>query len=203
MIRNRFNPLFAAIPFRASGTTEIPNEPPAAPDPAPEPSPADPEQPEEEEEDPENPETPATPESAPEAAPAGTAPAKLTAFQRGALRALSMGDLVARVEKAEGETQVARLEVSRLHAENGRLQAALAKLEQETPARIAEAEKAGADAVAKGVTAELASLGITADAAPSQLTAASAEKIMTRAEFEKLDHPARNAFMRDGGKLTA
>jgi hypothetical protein len=182
-----------------------PAEAPATPDKEPEGTgktepespPADPET---DEKSPAAPETPKAPES-----PAASAPAaapKMTAFQRGALRALGIGELIQRVEKAEGATAAAQLEVARLTTENQTLRAELATLKQETPAKIAEAAKARENAVSQAVRAELSGLGIAAETAPGQITAAAADKTMQRADFDKLDHAARNTFMRDGGKVT-
>ena len=137
-------------------------------------------------------------------APAETATAaapKLSAFERGKLRMLGMGDLIARVEKAEGETAMARGELARLTSENATLRADLAKTTAESSQKIEIATQAAENKLSKSVTAELASLGVTPEAAPSQISANEADKTLTRAEFEKLDHPARNEFFRAGGKL--
>jgi hypothetical protein len=158
---------------------------------------------EDEEEDPEPP-NPAPPESEPAADPsASTTPAKpkLTAFERGALRAVGKGDLIARVERAEMEAAGLTEQVASLKAENTRLAGELSALKKETPSKIEAAAKGRENQVSKGVAAELSALGISKEAAPAALTAES-DKTKTRAEFEQLDHPARNAFMRAGGKIT-
>jgi hypothetical protein len=150
------------------------------------------------------------PETAPvvETPEAAAAVPKLTAFQRGSLRALGLAGLVDQVEVAKGETFIATAEVERLTAannlltaENIRLTGELAKLQKETPEKIEAAAKGREDEVSKKVTAELSGLGITAEAAPSQLTADEAEKTLSRADFDKLDHSARNKFFAQGGKL--
>jgi hypothetical protein len=133
-------------------------------------------------------ETPAAPDAS------ASAPQRLTAFDRGALRLLGKGDLVARTERAESE-------VARLAAENTRLATELAQFKAETPKQIAQAAAGRQDEVAKGVAAELAGLGISPEAAPGQIAAEKADKTLTRAEFDKLDHTARNQFFRDGGQL--
>jgi hypothetical protein len=195
MPRHTFTPRFAAH------TEEPPAHQGAAPaaTTAAETTPAEPEN----EETPE-PEAPAAPEETPAApeTPATAAAPKLTAFQRGALRALGTGDLVARVEKAETETLTAQAEVVRLTAENGPLATRIAELQNETPKQVAAAHQGRENEVARAVTAELGALGITPEAAPAQVGAAQAERILTRAEFDKLEHTARNQFMRDGGKIT-
>lgn len=171
----------AAEPEAPAETEDSPADP--VEEPADEPAPAEPAEPE------------------PAGASASSAPAKLTAFQRGALRALGTGDLVARVEKAEEELSVAHAEVSRLAAENQRLAADLAAARKDTAAKVEAAETVGADKLRKGVTAELAALGIDAAKAPAALTPEQADNTMTYAEFEKLEHSERNRFMRGGGKI--
>jgi hypothetical protein len=116
-----------------------------------------------EEQDPEKP-NPAPPESEP-------AKPKLTAFERGALRALGKGDLIARVERAETEAAGLTEQVANLKAENTRLAGELSAIKQETPAKIEAAAKGRENEVSKGVAAELSNLGITKEAAPAALGA--------------------------------
>lgn len=191
------NPPLATAPAEEPAVT--PAEEPATPA---TPAPAEEETPEETSADPaeetEPAAAPAEP-SAPESIPSATIAPKLSAFERGKLRMLGMGDLIARVEVAEANTFTARAQLARIEAENKDLRTQLAAV----PTRIEAAAKAEENALAKAVTAELSTIGISAEAAPSQIPAADAEKIITRAEFDKLDHPARNAFMRNGGKITA
>lgn len=187
MIRNPFNPLFAAH------TEEPPAHQGAAPaaTTAPETTPAAPET----EETPE-PEAPAAPEETPAApeAPAAAAP-KLNAFQRGALRALGTGDLIARVEKAETETLTAQAEVVRLTAVNDQLATRLAELENETTKQVAAARTGRENEVARAVTAELTALGVTPEAAPSQVGAdATPEALLEK--FNTLKGAEKTAFLR-------
>ena len=195
MLHNRFHPLYAAA------ETAPPANPGTAAPTTPEPAP-------EKEGEKNEPEPTPEPEQEPEPAPSTDAPApaetvaptgKLNAFQRGALRALSMGDLISRVERAESAELVAKDEVTRLTADNLRLN----QRDAETPAKIAAAQKVHEKDVSNGVRAELGKIGVSAEVAPSQISADDADKTLSRAEFEKFDHAARNAFMRQGGKLTA
>lgn len=191
MTPNSSTPLLPAntVAFPASNTVETP-EPTEEPT-APEETPEEPtEEPTEETEEP----APAAPAEA-TAAPA----AKLSAFDRGALRMLGKGDLIARLESAEHSAATATAEVTRLTAENLRLSASLA----ETPAKLEAAAQLRQGAVAKTVAAELSALGITAEAAPSQISESETAKTISRAEFEKLDHTGRNEFFRNGGHITA
>lgn len=214
-MKYRYLPLFAAATALAAGggasadiapAPETPDADPApaepADEPSEEPSPAAPdEKPAEEEAAPEEtPEPPAAPEAAPEAAAVQTPP-KLNAFQRGALRALSLGELVARVETAEGERAVAQAEAARLTAENQRLATELAAARNETAEQVAAAEEVGADKLQKGVTAELSALGIEAKDAPGAIGPEAAEKTLPFEEFQALSHEERNKFMASGGKI--
>jgi len=178
----------------AAPTTPV--EPPAEPTTT-ESNPAtEPDDETEEETAPETPEEETTPPAEPAAAPEASAssPQRLTAFDRGALRLLGKGDLIARVERAEGEA-------AQLRATNAKLATEIASLKAETPKHIAAAAQGRANEVAKGVAAELQGLGLTPEAAPGLISAETAENTLTRAEFDKLDHTARNNFFRTGGKL--
>jgi hypothetical protein len=188
MIHNPFNTLLRA---------EHEDAPPANPGTAsPETQTGDePEGGEKKDEDP-DPESPAAPE-------ASVKPAPLSAFERTRLRALGMGALISRVEKAEGDLAVANANLANANGENIRLTSELSKLKKETPVKIAEAQKGRADEVSKGVKAELTQLGITAEAAPSQVAAeADSSQSKTRAEFDAMKPDARTKFILAGGKLT-
>jgi hypothetical protein len=144
---------------------------------------------------------PADPAEAAPAAPAAPAeatvtPQRLTAFDRGALRLLGKGDLIARLERAE-------LESATLRGSNAKLESELSALKEATPKKIEAAAAGRQDEVAKGVAAELTALGITAEAAPGVISAASEKPSLSREEFEKLDHADRNAFFRNGGTVVA
>jgi hypothetical protein len=194
MIRNPFNSL-----LRAEHDDQPPANNPgtAAPETAPE---------GEEEKEAEAEPEPAKPDEAPEAA----AP-KLTAFERGKLRLMGMGDLIARVEKAEGETFLAESEAIRLTAankkltsENIRLTSELKKLETETPKQLEAAAKAKENEVSRGVRAELTQLGVSEAEAPAQSAVAGGDgsQTKTRAEFDAMKPAARTKFILEGGKLT-
>lgn len=174
---------------------------PAAPDPAPAPAP---EKQDEEEEEEETPATPAAPETTPEpAAPDASAPvARLSAFDRTALRLLGKGDLISRLETTQAKLSTAEAALAAKDKEISRLAARIDELGREKESAVAAATKAREGEVNKKLAAELASLGLEPEAAPSQLTADQADKTMTRAEFEKLPHAARNEFMAAGGKIT-
>jgi hypothetical protein len=199
MIRNPFNSLLRAAhvdaPAANSGTAPAETAAPET-ETAPESG--------EKKEGEDEPEPPAE-AAAPEAAAAAP---KLTAFERGRLRMLGMGDLIARVEHAEGAAFVANAEAERLTAANKkltaetiRLQGELTKLEKETPAKLQAAAEVKDKEVSKKVTSELTALGITPEAAPSQVGADEAAKEISRGEFDKLDHSARDQFFANGGKL--
>ncbi len=154
-----------------------PVEQPAETPTAPEPSTA----PEQDEDEDEEEETPGEQETqAPEAPGAAATPQRLTAFDRGALRLLGKGDLVARVELAEGEATRLNAEVSRLTALNASLTAEVTKHKAETPKKIAAAAAGRANEVSKNVAAELQGLGLSPEAAPGKVAAEDAEKIVTR-----------------------
>lgn len=128
------------------------------------------------EEEEESEEEPASPETQPiaEPEPAGSAATqkpKLSAFDRGLLRGLGKGDLIARVERSELEAAALTEQVANLKAENTRLAGELSALKTETPAKIEAAAKGRENQVAKGVAAELSALGITQEAAPAAIGA--------------------------------
>lgn len=110
--------------------------------------------------------------------PSASTPPRLSAVQRGALRLLGKGDLIARLERVESE-------VSRLTAENRELTLSLTNLQEETPKQIKAAKKGRENEVSKGVSSELEKIGIDAEAAPAQLGVESAEEITTKAEAQK------------------
>lgn len=205
MIATPSNPFLATVPGAAAAAASAPRvEKPAETDTPPAGDTADDEEDDEEDDPPAEPVKPETPTAEPEAANAGqtsNATPRLTAFDRGALRLLGKGDLVARVERAESETARLIDANATLAAENQRLVAELNSLRQETPKKIEAAAKGRENEVAKGVAAELQSIGITPDAAPNAISAKDAEKSLTRAEFDALDHAARNEFMRKGGTI--
>ncbi len=132
----------------------------------------------ESEEDPDSPGT--QPIAEPE--PAATQKPKLSAFDRGLLRGLGKGDLIARVERSELEAAALTEEVANLKAENTRLAGELSALKTETPAKIEAAAKGRENQVAKGVAAELSALGITPEAAPAAIAADSKQSATNRQE---------------------
>lgn len=137
--------------------------------------------PETDEDEPEETETAPGEETAPPVeTPDATAsaPQRLNAFDRGALRLLGKGDLVARTERAEAE-------VARLTTENTRLATELAQFKAETPKQIAQAAAGRKNEVAKGVAAELAGLGISPEAAPGKIDVNAADKIVSREDAQK------------------
>lgn len=187
MIINRFNRF-----LRAEHEDQPPANNPgtAAPETQTEPPPKR----EEDGEEGDDPPAPAAPPTNPEAAATPVAP-KLSIFERGKLRMLGMGDLVARVEKAEGELSVASAEVVRLNAENLRLQGELATLKEESPKQLAAAKEIKSTEISKKVTAELTGLGITAEAAPSQVSAdATPEALLEK--LNSLKGAEKTAFFR-------
>lgn len=158
MLHNRLNPLYAPAsdaPPANSGTA------PATPETAPE------SEGEEQAEEEPAPEPAAEPEKPAEAPAAAAKP--LSAFDRGALRALGMGALISRVEIAEGLNATQASEISRITAENSRLAGELAAERKETPVKVAEAVKGRENEVSRGVRAELTQLGISEAAAPAQV----------------------------------
>lgn len=184
MLANKFNPLRSAHEDTppANPGTAAPETPETAPETETEEAPpAEPE-----------PETPAAPE-----APA--AASKPNAFQRGALRALGIGDLVARVERAETAEAFANLEITRLNAENIRLTSELKKLETDTPQKIEAAAKGRADEVSKGVRAELTALGVSAAVAPSQISADATPEAMLE-HFASLKGAEKTSYWRANSK---
>ena len=56
--------------------------------------------------------------------------------------------------------------------------------------------------ISAGVITDAAQMGIPAAALPAASSEDPRENEITQAEFEKLTHPQRNAFFRNGGKLT-
>ncbi len=132
--------------------------------------------------------------------------------------AKEIADLKARIETLEGEAVTAQAahatELTGLKASLEAAQAAAAEvpgLKEQITAETARADKAAADLVKANVDAEAK---IEAEVV-SRLAAAGTEGIqrdtkaktgegqtMARSEFLKLSHPQRNAFIRDGGKLS-
>lgn len=142
---------------------------------------------------------PDEPETAGDDAPAETEPAapasqKFTAFDRGALRLLGQGDLIARLERSEAFAQT-------MQAENASLKSQLTALKKETAEKLAAAEELSKSAVSKAVASELQGLGISAESAPAAITQEQAAKTLSREEFDKLDFAARNEFHRNGGSI--
>jgi hypothetical protein len=158
MLHNRFNPLHAPAsdaPPANSGTA------PTTPEPAPE---SEGEEKTEEEPAPEPAPEPEKPAETPSAAVK-----PLSAFDRGALRALGMGALISRVEVAESLNATQAAEIARLTAENSRIACELAAERRETPAKIEAAAKGRENEVSRGVRAQLTQLGISEAAAPAQI----------------------------------
>lgn len=156
-------------------------------------TPAPAEKPEEETAAPKSPETPPA-ESA--AAPA------LTAFDRGKLRALGMGNLINRLETTEGQLHAAHGEIKTLKAENARLKAGREAEEKAAREDIEKAAKGRENEVSQAVREKLSTLGVPETDAPAASSEAE-EKTLSRAEFEKLDYEARNAFIREHGKIVS
>jgi hypothetical protein len=182
MLANKFNPLRTAHqpePRANSGTAhEAPETNPEGETPKPE-----------SEEEPEPEKTEPAPVTAPEAA------VKPNAFQRGALRALGIGDLVARVEKAEAAEALSAAEVTRLAAENLRLTSEINKLQTEAPKQVAAAAKGRENEVSKQVTATLTNLGVNEAAAPSQVAAENTPEALLE-KFNTLKGAGKTAFFR-------
>ena len=152
----------------------------------------------------EEPEAPAPAETPSEETPSTAAPApKLSAFERGKLRALGMGDLITRLEISEGQLSAAHGKISILEAENARLTAGREAAEAAAQEQIAAAAKAQESEVSKGVREKLSALGVPEEAAPSATRGEETDKQLSRAEFEKLDHSARGEFIRKGGKIVS
>ena len=139
------------------------------------------------------------PETEPKVPEAPAAAAKPNAFQRGALRALGIGDLVARVERAEAAEAVASAEIVTLTAENIRLTSELKNLETETPKKLEEAVKGRSNEVSRGVLAELTALGISEKAAPSQVNADDTPEAMLE-KLHSLKGAERTAYWRANSK---
>ncbi len=190
MLRNHFNQF---SPLREKHEESPPSN--SGGSPAPEPAPAPEKKDGEDEPEPEpKPEPEPTPE--PATPPAPEAPgAKLNAFQRGALRALGTGDLIARVERAELAEAAANAEVSRLTAENTRLSTDLATLRATTNVKIVEAQKGRANEVSQGVRKELTGLGITEESAPSQINADQTPEALLE-KFHTLKGAEKTSFWR-------
>lgn len=152
----------------------------------------------EEEDPPADPVKPETPTADPNAAAASqtpTAPPRLSAFDRGALRLLGKGDLIARLERAETEAANLSDANATLTAENARLTSELNSLREETPKKIEAAAKGRANEVSKGVAAELQALGVTQEAAPSAVGADSTPEGMLE-HFHTLKGAERIAYLR-------
>lgn len=166
--------------------TETVETPESAPEPAPEPA-----------------EETAAPES-PEATPAPEASAapKLSALDRGKLRALGMGNLITRLETSEGQLAAAHGQIETLKAENARLKAGHEAEEKAAREKLEAAAKGRENEVSKGVREKLSALGVPETDAPSAASTAEGQTL-TRAEFEKLDFKARNQFFRNGGKIVS
>lgn len=180
MLANKFNPLRSTHEESAPANTGTAPTTPEAP----------PEKKADSEKEPEP-----EPETEPKAPEAPAAAAKPNAFQRGALRALGIGDLVARVERAEAAEAVAT-------AENIRLTTELNKLQAETPTLVAAATLGRENEVSRAVTAELVALGLTPEAAPSKISTEDDEKTKTRAEYSAMTPRQGLKFIQSGGKLT-
>lgn len=187
MLKNRFNPLFAAHDDQppasgGAGSGTQPKTPPAKEKDGPKNEGAD-----EDDDEPKDPkeDAPKKPDEAPAAA------ALLSAFARGSLRALGMGGVIARLETSEAALANANSEVLRLAADNTRLTAELA----DKPKLIAAAAVVRKNDVAKGVLNELGKIGITEAAAPSQISAdATPEALLEK--FETLKGAEKTAFFR-------
>jgi hypothetical protein len=158
----------------------------ATPEPAPEPA--------EETAAPESPEATPAPE-------ASSAP-KLSALERGKLRALGMGNLITRLETSEGQLAAAHGQIETLKAENARLKAGREAEEKAAREKIEAAAKGRENEVSKGVREKLSALGVPETDAPSAASTAEGQTL-TRAEFDKLDFTARNQFVRNGGKIVS
>lgn len=144
------------------------------------------------------------PEETPEetAAPEAAAAPKLSAFDRGKLRALGMGQLITRLENTEGQLAAAHGEIATLQAENARLTAGRAAQEKTAREALEAAQKGRENEVSQGVREKLSTLGVPETDAPSATTTAEGQSI-TRAEFEKFDFTARNQFIRQNGKIVS
>jgi hypothetical protein len=147
-------------------------------------------------------ETEAAPAETPsEETPSATAAPKLSAFERGKLRALGMGDLITRLEISEGQLSAAHGKIQVLEAENARLSAGREAAENAAREKIEAAEKDRETAVSKGVREKLSALGVPEEEAPSASRTEETVKELSRAEFEQLSHEARNEFIRQNGKI--
>lgn len=181
MLKNRFNPL------HAQAVTEPPHHSGGSSTPAPEAKPEGGGEDEEEEEEEDEEE-----QSDDEAPAAAQRPPGLSAFERGKLRALGSGKLIARLEKAEGDLFQANATIGQLQAEITGLKAEAA----EVPKKLAAAEKIRDGQVAKEVTKELTGLGISEAAAPSQIPADQTPEAMLE-KFGTLNGAEKTAFFRE------
>lgn len=131
-----------------------------------------------------------------------------------------------KVEAALGSASTAQAEVVRLTSELTSAQTATAAANAdllaarnslalaETAKATAEAAAAASDAKATKAEADLAALAANPSEQARRILASTGslpapkakvdvtEKTMSRAEFNALDHSARNAFMRSGGKIS-
>ena len=140
---------------------------------------------------------------APEEAPAPEASAaKLSAFERGKLRALGMGNLIQRLETSEGQLAAAHGQIEILKAENARLTAGREAEEKAAREKLEAAAKGRENEVSQGVREKLSALGVPETDAPSATSSAEGQTL-TRAEFDKLDFTARNQFVRNSGKIVS
>jgi hypothetical protein len=142
---------------------------------------------------------PDEPEPAGDDAPADPEPAapasqKFTAFDRGALRLLGQGDLIAKLERAESISKSIKADYDALFAQ-------MTALKKETAEKLAAAEEISKTAVSKAVASELQGLGLSAESAPAAITQEQVAKTLSREEFNKLDFAARNEFHRNGGSI--
>lgn len=200
MLRNHFNPLFSKhedAPPVGSGSSApllavVENDEADQVSDAEKKDEEDETDPEKDESDPEK-DAPLAPEAA------ALTPPKLSAFERTALRAFGKGDLIARVELAEGQAFLAKAEAARLTEENRKLTGRLSALETETPKQVAAAVKGRENEVQRAVTAELSALGLNPDAAPSQIAAEATPEAMLE-HFQTLKGAEKTTYWRANSK---
>lgn len=130
---------------------------------------------------------PAAPAAPAEATAPQSAP-RMSAFQRGALRALGIGELVQRVEAAEAT-------VAQLTAENARLSAQNAELTAEIPRREMAARAVRENEVSSAARTVLSSLGVSEADAPAQMPIESTPAALLE-KFKTLTGAEKTAFFR-------
>ena len=120
--------------------------------------------------------------------------------------ATQVANLSSKITELTGQLEAAKLELEKAKTESATHAAAVLTITQERDGAVAA--KATAEAAVEGLKKNpseqarviLAGMGVKLEDAPNA-SAKQTEKI-SRAEFNALSHEARNAFVRNGGKIS-